>query len=48
MEQPQYPGKVEQEWLMAILEVTNDAMVIEAVRDRQIAMARNDDVSTSE
>jgi hypothetical protein len=48
MEQPQYPGNVEQEWLTAILAVTSDAMVIEAVRDRQIAMARTDDDSTSE
>lgn len=38
-------GKIDQEWLEAILAVTEDAMVIEAVRNEQ---ARIDEQSTSE
>lgn len=43
--QEQHPGEVSQEWLSAILAVTEDAMVIEAVRSQQ---ARIDDDSASE
>jgi len=39
------PGEVSQEWLSAILAVTEDAMVIEAVRAQQ---ARIDDDSASQ
>lgn len=43
--QEQHPGEVSAEYLAAILAVTEDAMVIEAVRVQQ---ARIDDDSASE